>query len=159
MKQKGATLLEVLVAVLVLSIGLLGIAGLQVISMKYTSSAYQRAQATQLAYDVIDRMRTNRDEAEKYGSGYVVALGGSYSVSTTCEAASCNPTAMATYDIANWKVALAATLPSGDGSVSVNTATKMVTVNIRWDDVITKLDSGDYIQSREPLTLSFRTEL
>ncbi len=66
---------------------------------------------------------------------------------------------MATYDIANWKVALAATLPGGDGSTSINTASNMVTVNILWDDVVVKLDSGNQIQSREPLTLTFRTEL
>lgn len=159
MNQKGFTLLEVLIAVLVLSLGLLGIAGMQMISLKNTNSAYQRAQATQSAYDIIDRMRANRDEAEKSSSGYAVAYGGTYAASTACETGACIPSAMATYDIANWKVALTTTLPSGDGSVSINTASKMVTVNILWDDVVVKLDSGDQIQSREPLTLSFRTEL
>ena len=116
MKQKGATLIEVLVAVLVLSIGLLGIAGLQVVSLNFTSSAYQRSLATQLAYDIIDRMRANRAQAE--ASGYVVALGGTYTPSTACESGDCDPTQMAAYDIANWKAALDATLPSGDGSIS-----------------------------------------
>ncbi len=161
MKQKGFTLFEVLIAVLVLSLGLLGIAGLQVMSVKNTNSAYQRAQATQLSYDIIDRMRANRAEAEKTSSGYAVAFGGTYTASTACEGASntCTPSSMATYDIANWKSSLANTLPGGDGEVSINSASKMVTVSIRWDDLIVKLDSGNQIQSREPLTFAFRTEL
>ncbi|WP_321528892.1 type IV pilus modification protein PilV [Sedimenticola selenatireducens] len=159
MKQNGFTLVEILVAVLVLSLGLLGVAGMQVMSVKNSNSAYQRAQATQLSYDIIDRMRANRDEAEKTGSGYVVAFGGSYSASSACETGNCSPASMATYDIANWKTTLAATLPGGDGSVAINTASKMVTINIRWDDLLVKLVSGEQIQSREPLTLTFRTEL
>jgi len=159
MNQKGFTLMEVLVAVLVLSLGLLGVAGMQMMSLKNTNSAYQRTQATQLAYDIIDRMRANRKEAETTGSSYAVSAGGTYSASTACETTACTEPNMATYDIANWKVALAATLPGGDGSTSINTASKMVTVNIQWDDVVVKLSAGEQIQSREPLTLSFRTEL
>ncbi len=159
MNQKGFTLLEVLIAALVLSLGLLGIAGMQIISLKNTNSAYQRAQATQLAYDIIDRMRANRDEAEKSGSDYAVAYSKTYTASTACETKPCDPSAMASYDVANWKFALAATLPSGNGSVSIDTASKMVTVDIRWDDVVVEFDSKDWIQSRKPLTLSFRTEL
>ncbi|MCP5012167.1 MAG: type IV pilus modification protein PilV [Aestuariibacter sp.] len=159
MNQKGFTLIEVLVAVLVLSMGLLGVAGMQMLSLKNTNSAYQRAQATQLAYDILDRMRANRDEALKTGSGYVASIGGSYSTSTACETGTCSASNMATYDIANWKTALADTLPSGDGSTSINTGTNMVTVNVIWDDVAVKIAVGDQIQSRESLTLSFRTEL
>ncbi|MEE9358331.1 MAG: type IV pilus modification protein PilV [Sedimenticolaceae bacterium] len=164
MNQKGFTLLEVLIAALVLSLGLLGTAGMQIISLKNTNSAYQRAQATQLAYDIIDRMRANRDEAEKSDSKskYAIAYGGkTYAASSLpdCETKNCDSGTMAGYDVANWKVALAATLPSGDGSVSIDTASKMVTVDIRWDDVVVEFDSEDWIQSRKPLTLSFRTEL
>jgi type IV pilus assembly protein PilV len=61
--NRGFTLLEVLVAVLVLSIGLLGLAGLQAASLRNNHSGYLRSQATILAYDYIDRMRANRDVA------------------------------------------------------------------------------------------------
>jgi len=63
MRQSGFTLLEVLVAILVLSIGLLGLAGLMASSIRNNHSAYQRTQATWLAYDMIDRMRVNRANA------------------------------------------------------------------------------------------------
>ncbi|MCS6948044.1 MAG: type IV pilus modification protein PilV, partial [Steroidobacteraceae bacterium] len=63
MKARGFTLIEALIAVLVLSIGLLGIAGLQLASLQTNSVAYQRSQATMLAYDLLDRMRANRTAA------------------------------------------------------------------------------------------------
>jgi type IV pilus assembly protein PilV len=61
---RGFTLIETLVAVLVLSIGLLGIAALQLTSLQSNSTATQRSQATFLAYDIVDRMRANRRSAE-----------------------------------------------------------------------------------------------
>jgi type IV pilus assembly protein PilV len=60
---RGFTLIETLVAVLVLSIGLLGIAALQLTSLQSNSTATQRSQATFLAYDIVDRMRANKRQA------------------------------------------------------------------------------------------------
>ena len=59
----GFTLLEVMIALLVLSIGLLGIAALQANSLKVNHGAYQRSQAIFLAYDMMDRLRANRTAA------------------------------------------------------------------------------------------------
>ncbi|MEJ2108263.1 MAG: type IV pilus modification protein PilV [Acidiferrobacteraceae bacterium] len=57
--QRGFTLTEVLIAVLVLAVGLLGLAGLQLAGMKSNHSAYLRSQATIVAYDLLDRMRAD----------------------------------------------------------------------------------------------------
>jgi type IV pilus assembly protein PilV len=57
-RQRGFTLLEVLIALVVLAVGMLGIAALQARGMQYNTDAYARTQATILAYDMIDRMRT-----------------------------------------------------------------------------------------------------
>ncbi|MBT5229003.1 MAG: type IV pilus modification protein PilV [Methylococcales bacterium] len=57
--HEGFTLIEVLIAVIVLSIGLLGFAGLQLSSLRNTNSSYTRAQAVTLSYDIVDRMRAN----------------------------------------------------------------------------------------------------
>lgn len=57
--QGGTSLLEVLIAVVILSIGLLGLAGLQVASLRVNQGALQRSQATTLAYDMLDRMRAD----------------------------------------------------------------------------------------------------
>ena len=59
--QRGFTLIEVLVAVLVLSIGLLSLAALQGISLRNNHSAYLRTQANNIAYEVIDQMRAETD--------------------------------------------------------------------------------------------------
>ena len=61
--QRGTTLIEVLIALIVLSIGLLGLALLQVTSVQSNHSAYYRSQATVLAHDLADRMRANRTAA------------------------------------------------------------------------------------------------
>ena len=58
-RQSGTTLLEVVVTIVIISIGLLGLAGLQLNSMKFQKSASQRSEAVQSAYDLSERMRAN----------------------------------------------------------------------------------------------------
>lgn len=116
----GFSLIEVLVAVVILAIGLLGIAGLQATSIRNNNSAYLRSQATILAYDIIERMRANNTLA-KNGS-YGVAMGSSGS-----------GTGMALTDVTEWKTVLGQMLPSGDGSVVVDLAGN-ATVVVRWVD-------------------------
>jgi type IV pilus assembly protein PilV len=74
--QAGATLIEVLVAVLILSIGLLGIAGLQARALQNNQSAFERSQAVMLSYFMLDAMRANVDAARA----------GDYNMAKTCEA-------------------------------------------------------------------------
>ena len=117
----GFTLIEVLVAVLVLSIGLLGLAALQTESLRTNHSAHYRSQATFLTYDIIDRMRANR--AAALAGNYNLALG-----------ATVTGTATAAMDITDWKDRLAEALPEGDGSISVATATGVVDIIVQWND-------------------------
>jgi len=58
-RTSGFTLIEVLIAVLVLGIGLLGVAGLQSVALSMNQGSYVRTQATVLARDIADRMRAN----------------------------------------------------------------------------------------------------
>ena len=127
MKQSGFTLLEILVAMLVMAIGLLGLAGLMTSSMRNNLSASHRTQATWMAYDIVDRMRANR--ASAVTGGYTTAMG----TAATCSAAAPTGTVPA-QDIAAWKNQLACALPAGNGSVAVNTATRVATVVIQWND-------------------------
>ena len=124
MRQSGFTLLEVLIAILVLSIGLLGLAGLMASSIRNSHSAYQRTQATWLAYDMIDRMRVNRATAIASANNYDIPIATATSGST----------GLAGTDVTNWKTLLANALPAGDGSVDVNTTTRAVTVIVQWND-------------------------
>lgn len=127
MKQSGFTLLEVLVAMLVLSIGLLGLAGLMASSMRNNQSSYHGTQATWLAYDILDRLRANRTVA--IAGSYNRALGSPATCSTTA------PTGLIlAKDIGGWKNSIACALPEGDGSIAVDTTNRHVTITVQWDD-------------------------
>lgn len=117
---RGFSLIEVLIAVLILSIGLLGLAGMQVASLRFNHNAYMRSQATFLAHDVIERMRANR--AQALTGAYAVAFGAAPSGGT-----------VAGDDLVQWKARLANELPQGDGAVAVD-AVGVATVEVRWDD-------------------------
>jgi type IV pilus assembly protein PilV len=136
----GFSLLEVLIALVILSVGLLGIAAMISSTIKANDSAYMRTQATALAYSIIDRMRTNQLAAQN--GEYDIAVGtpapGS---STVCNGngANCDSSTLAAFDLAQWKQALASSangLPDGDGSIvtaAVGGVTT-VTVTVQWND-------------------------
>ena len=67
--NRGFTLIEVLVALLILAVGILGIAALQYQGLKFSHDAYIRSQVNVLAYDIADRMRMNRASASNYVDG------------------------------------------------------------------------------------------
>ena len=125
MKQSGFTLLEILVAMLVMAIGLLGLAGLMTSSMRNNLSASHRTQATWMAYDIVDRMRANRVTAVT--GGYATPMG----TAAACSAAQPTGTVPA-QDIAAWKNQLACALPAGNGSITL--AGTRATILIQWND-------------------------
>lgn len=122
----GLTLVEILVALVVLSIGLLGLAGLQTLSLKFNTSAFHRTQATALAYDFADRMRANRQAA--LADEYTIAFQDPVPV---CAAPNLAGT-ISQQDIAIWRNTLACRLPQSTGSVTRNG--NEFTVSVRWDD-------------------------
>ncbi|MCC6136508.1 MAG: type IV pilus modification protein PilV [Gammaproteobacteria bacterium] len=103
-KQTGFTLIEILVTVIVLSIGLLGLAGLQAVALKFNSTAYQRSQATVLIYDMIERVRSNS------GTDRVDYL------SCILGGACMDPTVQT--DIQQWNNMIGQNLPSGNGLIT-----------------------------------------
>lgn len=115
--QRGVSLVEVLVASVVLSIGLLGLAGLQASGLRVGQSSIHRSQAAQLAYDIVERMRVNSVGA----AGYEIAL----------NADAPDGTSVAARDLQDWRRRLRA-LPAGTGSIAVDGT--QVTVIVQWDD-------------------------
>lgn len=130
--HKGFTLIEVLVTIVILALGLLGLASLQSYGLRTNHSAYLRSQATMLAYDIVDRMRVNRDEARN--GGYDIAIGTTATSPTNCAsvAVSCTPAQIRQFDLAQWENSVNTLLPSGDGAIT--RAGSVITITVRWDD-------------------------
>ena len=116
--MKGFTLLEVLIALFVLSIGLLGMAALQSIGLRSTHGAYLTSQAAVLAYDMADRIRANPDNAAAY-----VGV-------ASCEAVNAP---LAAADRANWGCLVEDVLPGGEGRVE--SAANTFTIIVEWQDL------------------------
>ncbi|MEM9401986.1 MAG: type IV pilus modification protein PilV [Pseudomonadota bacterium] len=114
--EQGFTLIEVMIALLVLSIGLLGLAGLQVTALQNNQGAFMRSQATALAYDLADRMRAN--VLGTISGNYIMANAGA---DTDCGTATgCTPQAMAQNDLQDWTTSIATYLPLGEGFVCID---------------------------------------
>ena len=134
-QSRGFSLVEVLVALLVLSIGLLGLAALQTTSLQYNTGSYFRTQATFLAYDIIDRMRANSTAiANSDGNGYDQPTSSAVSISVNCDTSSCTSAELATYDVRKWYDRAVATLPNATATpptIQIDSSNN-VTITIRW---------------------------
>jgi type IV pilus assembly protein PilV len=149
-RQGGFTLLEVLIALLVLSIGLLGIGKLMMLSARANDSAYMRSQATALAYTMLDAMRANRQAAivQGYDTAMGVFPGGLQPCGTV--ASPCNSGQQAQNDLFLWGTSLNTALPLGQGSVATavvpapgtgaNNTT--ATVTVQWADKVAEQSFG-----------------
>ena len=119
-RAAGFSLIEVLVSMLVLGIGILGMAALQLNSMKFNQTAAVRTQATFLAYDMSDRLRANRADAR----------GGSYDTDLD-DAAPAGANITAT-DLRRWKAALGTQLPAGSGSIE--RSGNVISITVQWSE-------------------------
>lgn len=148
----GFTLVEVLVAVLVISIGMLGVARLVLAAVKANDSAYFRGQAAALAYSILDEMRANHGYAVT-SPGYTVAYGTYANPGVDCVASTCTPAQIAQYDLYMWKQQLSSAstvttgaLPSGDGQIVMTypagSGQVTATITIRWDDSVAQWAFG-----------------
>jgi type IV pilus assembly protein PilV len=135
-RQHGFTLVEVLVALVVLSVGLLGMAKMVMVSSHSNDSAYLRSQATALAYQALDSMRANITAASVTHS-YNTPLNVMPAAAGPCVIAYCNNPTLALSDVYAWKQQLKAALPSGTGSIATSaTFPVTATVIVQWDDSV-----------------------
>ncbi len=141
--ESGFTLIEALVALVVLSVGLLGVAKLVLGAVHADDSAYMRGQATQLAYELLDEMRANRP-------GAIAGNYGLAGVNNNCSGVACTPQQLAQLDIFSFKNRCSQALPSGCVAVAnpVTTATDafndtIATITVSWDDSIAESAFGN----------------
>ncbi|MDN6320156.1 MAG: type IV pilus modification protein PilV [Marinobacter sp.] len=131
--QAGTTMIEVLVAVLILAVGLLGVAGLQSMSLKNTSDVFFEQQAMSYSQDLINRIMANRNAAD---DGDYAATSPTTEPADDCSASDCTSAQMATWDLWQWNEALIngfASPPSAATTVSWDGALGEYTVSITWD--------------------------
>jgi type IV pilus assembly protein PilV len=133
-RSVGFSMIEVLVTLVIVAIGLLGVAGLQVSAVKLNYVAESRSAGAVYVFDIIERMRANVANVDKYA----VVVGTTPSGTTRAD-----------LDVADWKRVLA-TLPRGDGSIAISpvdvavcractpssgcVACLDVTVEVQWDE-------------------------
>ncbi len=135
---RGFSLLEVLIALLVLMLGMLGLAWLQTIALSNQQSSFLRSQAIIQAHDISDRMFANPAGVI---AGAYNSIGGTVSTPPTClttatggdtlSAVDCTPAQMAQFDANEWNTANAYALPSGQGTV-VGPVGGIYTVTVSW---------------------------
>ncbi|HEY0819751.1 MAG TPA: type IV pilus modification protein PilV [Rhizobacter sp.] len=125
-KDAGVSLIEVLVAIVIFSFGMLGLAGLQTRLMTYSQSSLMRSQAMALTDDVLDRMRVDRQNA----------VAGNWNTNLDDAAASLpNGTNAYEFDLRGWKTEVETLLPAGRASILVDAAqNNLVTVTVEWND-------------------------
>lgn len=141
----GFTLVEVLVTMVILSVGLLGIAALHTASLRNNLDSALRTQASVLAADIADRMRGNRS----------AALGGAYNLQLTDVTPTLTGTpTLATQDLNAWRTLLARALPNGTGAVNVTANICVITV--QWGE---RLRQGETDATRATIIFQTRTQI
>jgi type IV pilus assembly protein PilV len=125
-RQKGVGLIEILVTILILSFGLLGVAGLLTKGVANASSTEARSKANQLIADMADRIRANSAGALSATSPYLTGYGSTLPSTST----------IAGQDVVTWKAAISSQLPQGQGSITQVLADRKMIISIRWSGCI-----------------------
>ena len=148
LRSSGFTLVEVLVAVLVLAIGLLGMAGLQVTGLRNNHTAYLRSQAAVLAYEMGDRMRANKLAVD--ANNYAAVTGNETAPAFNCTSTfptstpSCLlPAEMAQVDIDQWLTASRQTLPSARATITCTDNADTGFTDVNNDEINDANTDGD----------------
>ncbi len=129
-KQRGFSLIEAMVSLVVVSVGMIGIAALYGQGLGAGRTALYRTQAVNLAADMADRIRVNRLGDAAYGGA---------AANNNCDpggGVNCTPAQMAANDLFVWQAQVAAQLPNGQGVVQYAAGTPpSYTIQVSWQEV------------------------
>ena len=147
--DRGATMIEVLVAILILSIGMLGIAGLQVASMKYSQGGWARAAVASGLSDFADRIRANPGStiaayavAGDYTAQRTALLANTVVAAKDCEAAAavCTAAELADFHLVQWRLSIDASMPGSAALVTGDRAAGYTTTVMWFDKAFLRKD-------------------
>jgi len=130
--QQGVTLIEAMIALLVISVGLLGIASLQITAMSQNASSLNHSQAVWFAYNMSDRIRANTPAQFNNYTGIETSTG----YAQDCMTLNCSAAQMLVADAADWEI-MVGSLPAGRGMITSSPEALLGTVlqvTVMWDD-------------------------
>lgn len=156
-RQAGFSMLEVMVALLLVSMALLGQARLTAGSLRLAKGADNRMQAVQLAAELGERMENNRDAARS--GAYVQSAGSTAApMQVDCNSYPCTATELASFDLAVWEARAAAVLPGATWELDQDgTDTSRYTIILTWQERVDKADRITSASSGTTETLSLTT--
>ena len=143
-RQSGASMIEVIVTIIVVAVGLLGVASLQANTMRFLKVANLRADATQSAYEITERMRANGggitdpvtklpSAAYSYLTPYATTVSSPPVASNACNG-TCIPADIAKKDVAEWQATLAQRMYGGAGYINPVDA-GVYDITVMWKEV------------------------
>ena len=126
-RQTGVSLVESMIALLVISVGLLGIAALQITAMKQNTSALNHSQAVWIGYNIADRIRANFVQFDSYAG---IDTNSAYT--QDCSISACTAPQIVVSDAVDWST-IVQNLPAGRGIITSPSASELV-IAVMWDD-------------------------
>lgn len=142
-RQRGISMVEALVALVVIAVGMLGIAGLYLSSLQASRSAKLRSHAVELASSIADRIRANREA----GAAYNTADYGGEPAEHDCEADRCTAGNLAEDDLAKWLLDIQDKLPGADAVTGTVTVTDRAepesdnyVISVTWREANSDID-------------------
>lgn len=157
-RESGFSMLEVLVSLVLITVAMLGMAGLQLNAMKLSKGATFRTQAVLLADEISERIETNKIGAT--AGNYVAATSSTPATAPkNCLSAACSTSELAAYDLAAWQARIAATLPAGSWTITNPTAgnPSIYSIVINWEDRRDNASQTTYSTSGTTETFSLTT--
>lgn len=171
--MRGGSLIEVLISIVIASIALLALAGVNASAVRYTKMSQYRATATQLANDMGERMRANKGQSVAPATGF---LAGSYDYtatfaaqaakatmpSTLCNALTdtCTPAQIAALDIAQWRIYVRDQLPEGSVFILRQAGEVAADVWVAWrDPAVANADEAPAVATECPAAMSTESDL
>lgn len=149
-RQSGFSLIEVLVTMLILTFGLLGVAGLLIGGVSNAAASESFAKASQLSADMADRIRANPTIALSATSEYITSY---------TDTPPATPTTIAQQDKKVWMEAVAAQLPQGKGRIynTVSGGQRQYNIEIRWSACFGALSNSDQTACTDNAATAYRT--